>query len=267
MTYSHTQISQYLACPRRYRYRYLDGWREREIRPALLFGRTFEKALGAYFRGEDSLAVLHEEWGAYREGSLEYSKNDSWERMLRQGEQFLHRFAQDDRVQVPKPKENLQIRLLRQLTPESEYVAYLDAIGLLDGARCLIDWKTTTSRYTEEPQGLLALDPQLISYSWISGISAVALVVFVRKNVPEIQYLRTTISAAQRADYESLVRNTIQRIESACFLQHSGIRFPQNGCLGCAHLGLCLDQEKLVETKLIRRPEAEDLAWLDQLDC
>jgi len=170
-------------------------------------------------------------------------------------------------VQVPKPEENLQIRLLRQLTPESEYVAYLDAIGLLDGTRCLIDWKTTTSRYSEEPKGLLALDPQLISYSWISGISEVALVVFVRKNVPEIQYLRTTILEAQRADYESLVRNTIQRIESACFLQHSGIRFPQNGCLGCSHLGLCLDQKKLVEAKLIRRPEAEDLAWLDQLDC
>ena len=28
MTYSFTQISQYLQCPRKYRYRYLDGWRE-----------------------------------------------------------------------------------------------------------------------------------------------------------------------------------------------------------------------------------------------
>ena len=44
-----------------------------------------------------------------------------------------------------------------------------------------VDWKTTTARYPEEPQGLLALDPQLICYSWMSGISDVALVVFVRK--------------------------------------------------------------------------------------
>jgi hypothetical protein len=28
MIYSYTQISQYLTCPRRYRHRYLDGWRE-----------------------------------------------------------------------------------------------------------------------------------------------------------------------------------------------------------------------------------------------
>ena len=30
MTYSYTQISQYLTCPRRYRFRYLDGWKEKD---------------------------------------------------------------------------------------------------------------------------------------------------------------------------------------------------------------------------------------------
>ncbi len=30
MVYSYTQIIQYLRCPRSYRYRYLDGWREKE---------------------------------------------------------------------------------------------------------------------------------------------------------------------------------------------------------------------------------------------
>jgi hypothetical protein len=50
MIYSYTQISQYLSCPRRYRYRYLDGWKEKDTRPAMLFGRAFEQALSAYFR-------------------------------------------------------------------------------------------------------------------------------------------------------------------------------------------------------------------------
>ena len=48
MTYSYTQISQYLTCPRRYRHRYLDGWKEKDIRAAMLFGRAFEQALAAY---------------------------------------------------------------------------------------------------------------------------------------------------------------------------------------------------------------------------
>jgi CRISPR/Cas system-associated exonuclease Cas4 (RecB family) len=56
MTYSYTQISQYLTCPRRYRYRYLDGWKEKDTRAAMLFGRAFERALGAYFRREDTCA-------------------------------------------------------------------------------------------------------------------------------------------------------------------------------------------------------------------
>ena len=58
MTYSYTQISQYLTCPRRYRHRYLDGWKEKDTRAAMLFGRAFEQALGALFRREDPGAVL-----------------------------------------------------------------------------------------------------------------------------------------------------------------------------------------------------------------
>jgi hypothetical protein len=45
VTFSYTQVSQYLRCPRSYRYRYLDGWREKESRASLCFGRCFEKAL------------------------------------------------------------------------------------------------------------------------------------------------------------------------------------------------------------------------------
>ena len=67
MVYSYTQISQYLRCPRSYRYHYLDGWREKETRAAMAFGRCFESALGAYFRGEDCGAALFKEWGTYRD--------------------------------------------------------------------------------------------------------------------------------------------------------------------------------------------------------
>ena len=54
MTYTYTQISHYLSCPRRYRHRYLDGWQEKDTRAAMLFGRAFEKAVAALFRREDS---------------------------------------------------------------------------------------------------------------------------------------------------------------------------------------------------------------------
>jgi len=85
MTYSYTQISQYLTCPRRYRHRYLDGWKEKDTRAAMLFGRAFERALGALFRREDPGAVLFTEWSACQSQDLHYSNRDSWDRMLRQG--------------------------------------------------------------------------------------------------------------------------------------------------------------------------------------
>ena len=70
MTYSYTQISQYLTCPRRYRHRYLDGWQEKDTRAAMLFGRAFEQALAAYFLREDAAAVLFREWSAYQNQQL-----------------------------------------------------------------------------------------------------------------------------------------------------------------------------------------------------
>jgi hypothetical protein len=267
MTYSYSQISQYLACPRRYRHRYLDGWQEKDSRAAMIFGRVFEKALSAYFLREDSAAVLFQEWGAYREAKLEYPANDTWDRMAQHGVQLLNRFAQEDRVRIRQPRRNLQVKLTRQLPDGSDFVAYIDALGYLDGTRCLLEWKTTSSCYPEAPADLVALDPQLICYSWITGISEVAMVVFVRNRLIEIQYLHTTISEEQRAEYGQIVADTIGQIEAGRFLPHSGIRFPQNGCVSCPHLGLCLNNQALIDAKLVRRPGASDLDWLDQLDC
>ena len=265
MAYSYTQISHYLTCPRRYRYRYLDGWLEKDSRAAMLFGRAFEHALGALFRREDPGAVLFSEWSEYQNQGLQYSHGDSWNRMLRQGIMLLDRFCQDDRIRIPQPRRNLQIKFSRALPGNQEFIAYVDAIGKLDDIPCLIEWKTTSSRYPEEPDGLLALDPQLVCYSWMTGIPEVAQVVFVRKRLVEIQYLHTTISDAQRQEFGRLVADTVRRIESAEFLPHSGIRFPQNPCSTCPYVGLCLGKQELVRTTLVRRPGAEDLGWLDEL--
>ena len=265
MIYSYTQISQYLNCPRRYRYRYLDGWKEKDTRAAMLFGRAFELALAAYFLRLDAGEVLFREWGVYQNTALKYTNGDSWDRMLQQGLQLLERFAQDDRVRILRPGKNLQLKFTRRMAGQNDFVAYVDALGKLDGQPCLLEWKTTASRYPEEPPGLLALDPQLLCYSWVTGISEVAQVVFVRKRLVEVQYLRTTITEEQRQEFGRLVEDTIQRIESCQFMPHSGIRFPQNPCTSCSYVGLCLDQQELIQISLLRQP-GEDLGWLDELN-
>jgi hypothetical protein len=159
MVYSYTQISQCLTCPRRYRHRYLDGWKERDTRAGMLFGRAFEQALGAYFRREDPGDVLFREWSACKDQNLHFSNHDTWDRMLEQGIMLLTRFCQDERVRIYQPRRNLQVKFTRPVGT-NEFVAYIDGIGKLDGTRYLLEWKTPSSRYPEEPNVLLALDPQ-----------------------------------------------------------------------------------------------------------
>jgi len=264
MVFSYTQISQYLSCPRRYRHRYLDGWREKDTRASLLFGRAFEQALSAYFLCEDSAAVWFREWASHKNSCLEYPNGSTWDSMLHQGLLLLDRFAQDDRVRIRQPKKNLQVQFTRSLSHGNDFVAYVDALGEFEGSSCLLEWKTSSSRYPEQPADLLRLDPQLVCYSWITGISEVAQIVFVRKRLVEIQYLCTTITDEQRQEYGQLLEDTVGQIESARFLPHSGVRFPQNPCSTCPYIGLCLEQPALIDAALIRRP-GEDRGLFDEL--
>jgi hypothetical protein len=264
MTYSYTQISQYLSFPRRYRHRYLDGWLEKDTRASMLFGRAFEQALAALFRREDPAGVLFEQWALCKDMALTYSGNDTWDRMLQHGIQLLDRFAQDGRVRIRQPQRHQQIQFRKPVAGRNDFVSYVDAIGELDGTKCVLEWKTTSARYPEEPVGISALDPQLICYSWMTGIDEVAQVVFVRKRLVEVQYLRATITDDQRHEFAALVEDTVRRIESGLFLPHSGIRFPQNPCTSCSFIGLCLGKQYLVDAALVQRPGV-DLGLFDEL--
>ncbi len=264
MNYSYTQISQFVTCPRRYRYRYLDGWLEKDVRAAMLFGRAFEQALAALFRAEDPAVVLFEQWAPSKDLNLIYSGHDTWDSMLQQGVHLLQRFVQDGRVVIPRPESQQQIQFTRSLRSGNGFVAFIDAIGELDGTPCVLEWKTSSARYPEEPAGLAALDPQLICYSWMTGIDEVAQVVFVRKRTVEVQYLRATITKDQRSDFENLVDDAVRRIEAGLFLPQSGIRFPQNPCTTCPFVGLCLDHSALVDSTLLRKPGV-DLGLFDEL--
>ena len=208
---------------RRYRYHYLDGWTEKDTRAAMLFGRAFEKALAAFFLRQDASETLFNEWAQYRDLEMQYSTHDNWDRMLQGGMQLLDRFAQEDRVRILQPQTNLQVKILRPLPGDHTFISYVDAIGELDNELCVIDWKTSTSCYPAEPAGLCALDPQMICYSWMTGIERVALVVFVRKRMPEIRLIRQQGVDLDWLDELDLLQFVLSRKEL------SGFRFTNNG--------------------------------------
>jgi hypothetical protein len=53
MTYCYIQIRRDLSCVGSYCHRHVDGWREKDTRATMLFGRAFEQALSAYVRRKD----------------------------------------------------------------------------------------------------------------------------------------------------------------------------------------------------------------------
>ena len=267
MIYSYSQLSRYLNCPRAYRHHYIDGWREPDVKASVIFGRAFEKALGAFFRREDAAAALFDFWQQHQGQKLQFSPGDNWDRMFHQGVGLLNRFAQDERIHIARPAHDIQLKVTKPLAGgRDSFVGYLDAIGSFDGERCLVEWKTTTRRYPEDPPNLFSLDPQLVCYSWVTGIPDVVIVVFVRKQSPEIQYIPATISQEQRDDFGKLAQETITRINASAFCSRTGVRFPQNQCITCPYLGLCLKDDGLVEERLSSH-QKDELAWVNELEC
>jgi len=58
----------------------------------------------------------------------------------------------------------------------------------------------------------------------------------------------------KRREFGRLVETTVAQRLNQVSPAHSGIRFPQNACVSCAHLELCLNNQRLIAANLIRRP-------------
>ena len=117
MTYSYTQISQYLTCPRRYRHRYLDGWKEKDTRAAMLFGRAFEQALAAYFRGKTPEQRCFANGLPTRTATCSIRTDDLGPHAAAR-HPAARALAQDDRVRDPPAQKESQIKFTRSLRRE-----------------------------------------------------------------------------------------------------------------------------------------------------
>jgi hypothetical protein len=85
--------------------------------------------------------------------------------MLGQGILLLTRLCPDDRIPIHHPRRNLQIKITPSLSERNDFVAYMHSIGKVEWTHCLIEWNTAASQHSEEPEGGLALDPQLVCSS------------------------------------------------------------------------------------------------------
>jgi hypothetical protein len=64
---------------------------------------------------------------------------------LLRGIALLEQLARDNRIRIRQPKRNMQKKIVHSLSNGNEFVAYVDAIGHLDGTRRLLEWKATSA--------------------------------------------------------------------------------------------------------------------------
>ena len=160
-------------------------------------------------------------------------------------------FGPDQRIQIEDARRDLQVKLHRPLNGSARnFVGYIDALGRVDGIPCVIEWKTSAQSYPESAPRVLELDLQLICYSWMTQKQDVCLVNFVRKKQPEIQYLHARIRKRQWKAFAKTLGTLMSAMEAGNFYPRSGIRYPNNQCLNCSYLGLCLHQKQHVRENL-----------------
>lgn len=197
--HSHSGGDRFRYCPELYRLERIVGWHENVQKAAPLYGVAIENAIRFYHENDlkGGVGRFVQEWEQHRpqpdqpdhkNNAIVYNRDEKdWKSLLESGQEHLRLYD----ILYPKmpfsivnPSKSFQLRYVKEVFPDTkwagiEFVAYLDVIARLkpDGRRLLLDLKATGKRVKAQP-GIIALDRQLQSYTWISGISDVGLCCF-----------------------------------------------------------------------------------------
>lgn len=177
-------------CNKKYELQRKRGYREKEQRASMAFGKAIEDAVRFYHLTNNCLdAVGHFSllWEALRNEPLVYTATEvDWQSLLLSGQELI-RLYHLKLPWLPFKAENIkfQTELTKEVFPQTdlagiEFVAYVDMIAeAKTGGNIVIDIKTSGTMLDTTP-GIHALDQQLRSYSWITGIAEVGFLVLVK---------------------------------------------------------------------------------------
>jgi PD-(D/E)XK nuclease superfamily protein len=193
--HSYSGSSEFNDCARRYYLHRVAGWQDREQSAAMEFGKALENAVTEFHRaGEESARkIFLEQWFQFADNKdLKYSKKHlNWENLQAVGLEMIRLYAikyPHFPYTVPNPDKAFQVNLPREVFPGTdlagiELTSYIDLIAklkpgsydpALNDDRGIFDMKVSSSRCPS----LISLDPQLRTYSWVTGIPTVGFLWF-----------------------------------------------------------------------------------------
>lgn len=197
------------SCPRKYKYKRIDGWQSREDRVATFFGTVVESAIQYHHNknfelgsGIDEFKTL---WFKYQDDdTVQYTeKSGNWHDHYQMGVELLALYEASV-PELPITKAQFQVKRRADLFSSSEsspysglkYEAKVDMLcecpnnhpllPPLEGGstrQIIVDLKTSSAPYNSDPR-LSSLDDQLRDYAWVFGIPTVAFLVLVKNFTP-----------------------------------------------------------------------------------
>lgn len=186
---SHSSGGLYSFCRRKFKLEKIDGWKEKGERAALAFGKCIEDSI-QYFhdngcKPEDALDQFSGKWEKWRDQELIYTDQEgNFSELGQMGKEMMRLYEiVSPTLPIRNPKWQLEFR--KQLWPgtelsEIEFLAYVDLLSILeDGTKLIVDIKTAKSP-VDLTSNMLAMDQQLRSYAWVSGVPEVGFMCFVK---------------------------------------------------------------------------------------
>ena len=111
----------------------------------MLFGRAFEQAWLPSFAEKTPGSAFFREWSAYKRSTLRvFELTTPGIACCSKAFMLLARFCSGRPHPHPPATPQPADQFETASRDGNDFVAYIDAIGNLDGRRCLLEWKTTS---------------------------------------------------------------------------------------------------------------------------
>lgn len=193
---SSSSLDTFKLCRRKFKLSRKDGWRQKDKRASLEFGKCIESAVQYYhdngLKSGDAPTEFKRLWLKWSEQPLVYTDQEgSWKDLYTMGSEMT-RLYEILLPTLPIRNPKWQLQFLKKLWPGTQYddlefMAYIDLLSTLeDGTRLIVDIKTAKSMLSVTP-GMMALDGQLRKYAWVSGIRDVGFLNFVKARPAEFK--------------------------------------------------------------------------------
>lgn len=267
---SPTRIITALACPRKYKLRYVDGLEPRKLPSMLAFGRAVHAAIAAAYAHQNVPMETEEvarffavHFTAQDDQGISYKERESLEDLLEKGRALVALWWETFRDDVLAAKVlSLESELGYDVGVGLAIHGYPDVIEERDGLLYVGEHKTCAS-WGESDEILVARSVQLTMYAYlcgkVHGRLPDKLYVTVLKKTKEPRVFRyfTERTAAEVDAFEDYVRGIADLIR---FYQANDTKNYSRDCSWCGFNALCWNLEGAREMFVTREEKKERAA-------